>query len=255
MNMAWLRPIALAKLKQIDRDTLITLLAGSHRLFSLAWWRQKAWRWLMAHLSAHDIFGLIYAKNIWGVDESRSGAGSTLAETTNLRQTLPAILKQLNISSLLDIPCGDFNWMSRVDLSDIRYIGADIVPELVAETVRQYAGSNREFLCLDLIADALPKTDLIFCRDCLVHLPNREVLKALANIRASGATYLLTTTFPARQMNEDIVLGYWRPINLERPPFNLPPPVALLHEDNPDPGFADKSLGVWRIADLSEDKT
>jgi hypothetical protein len=174
-------------------------------------------------------------------------------ETVSLRHSLPDILKQLDVSSMLDIPCGDFNWMSSVELGDIRYIGADIVPELVVETAQHHAGKSCEFLCLNLISDSLPKADVIFCRDCLVHLPNRDILNVLSNIRASGATYLLTTTFPSQQVNDDILIGYWRPINLERPPFNLPPPIALLHESNPEPCFADKSLGVWRVAEIPEE--
>lgn len=206
----------------------------------------------MEGLSTRDMFTLIYAKNIWGSEESCSGFGSTLYETTNLRLKLPALLRQFQIQSLLDIPCGDFNWMSKVQLGDIRYIGSDIVPELIKETARRYANNNYEFLCLDLISDPLPQMDAIFCRDCLVHLPNRDILKALSNIRSSGAQYLLTTTFPSRLTNDDVSLGFWCPINLERPPFNLPPSLALLCEDNVEQGFADKSIGVWRIADIPE---
>ena len=42
--------------------------------------------------------------------------------------------------------------------------------------------------------------------------------------------------------------GDWRPLNLERPPFNLPAPALLLNEGCTEGGdtFADKSLGLWR---------
>jgi SAM-dependent methyltransferase len=248
--MNFRRQLVLVLLKRFDRDAIVQLLVSEHRPGSFDWWRVRWWRWLMQGLSADDVFSLIYAKKIWGSAESRSGSGSTLNETVTLRRDLLALLHQLKVTSLLDIPCGDFNWMSSVELGNMHYVGADIVPELVAKTALRYAKENRGFLCLDLITDPLPKTDVIFCRDCLVHLPNREVLKALSNIRASGSTYLLTTTFPDRDVNDDIPLGYWRPINLERPPFSLPPPIASLHEGNPEPGFADKSLGVWRITEI-----
>lgn len=253
--MHWRRQWTIALFKRLDREAIVQLLAGEQRPGSVNWWRARGYRWLMAGLPAGDVFNLIYAKNIWGSEESCSGFGSTLRETENLRLELPALLRQLQIHSLLDIPCGDFNWMKNVELGSLRYTGADIVPELIQETARLHANGNREFLCLDLLTDPLPNRDAILCRDCLVHLPNKAVLQALANIRASGARYLLATTFPGHLANDDIALGFWRPINLERPPFNLPPPVALLHEGNTDPAFADKSLGVWRIADITEKRT
>jgi hypothetical protein len=38
---------------------------------------------------------------------------------------------------LLDIPCGDFNWMKLLNLG-VDYIGADIVGELIAENRRRF---------------------------------------------------------------------------------------------------------------------
>jgi hypothetical protein len=36
-----------------------------------------------------------------------------------------------DVKSLLDIPCGDFHWMRRVNLQGLSYVGADIVRELI----------------------------------------------------------------------------------------------------------------------------
>jgi hypothetical protein len=49
-------------------------------------------------------------------------------------------------------------------------------------------------------------------------------------VRASGARYLITTTFPEHAENADVADGDWRPLNLERAPFRLPPPAAVLVE-------------------------
>jgi len=46
----------------------------------------------------------------------------------------------------------------------------------------------------------------------------------LRNIRRSGSAYLLVTTFPDRKENVDIITGNWRPLNMEKPPFNFPRP-------------------------------
>jgi len=103
-----------------------------------------------------------------------------------------------------------------------------------------------------LSSDSLPAVDMIFCRDCLVHFSYKDVLKALGNIKRSGARYLVTTTFPGREDIVDIETGAWRPLDLCAAPFNLPPPIRIINErcTEGDNQFTDKSLGVWQIADL-----
>ena len=77
---------------------------------------------------------------------------------------------------------------------------------------------------LDCTRDPLPAADLLFCRDCLVHLSFADIRRTLANLQASDISCLLTTTFPGAEANEDIVTGDWRVLDLERAPFHLPPP-------------------------------
>ena len=78
-------------------------------------------------------FSKIYKKNLWGNSQSRSGDGSTLEYTENIRVELPRLFLKYDIRSVLDGPCGDFNWMSLIAESNpsIFFIGVDIVPELV----------------------------------------------------------------------------------------------------------------------------
>jgi len=132
----------------------------------------------------------------------------------------------------------------------VQYIGGDILPELAAANEQRYGGPGRRFVTLDLLADDLPDADLLLCRDCLVHLSFEAAGAALANIRRSRCRWLLTTTFPGCAANEDIVTGDWRPLNLELPPFNLPPPELLLNEHCTEAGnlFADKSLALYSVA-------
>lgn len=201
----------------------------------------------LAQLPLAERFAHIARRNLWGA-ASRSGLGSELGATARLRAELPSFLARHEVRSILDVPCGDFGWLSSVDLG-VSYIGADIVPSLVDENERRYGGpsAGRRFVALDLTKDALPRADLVLCRDCLVHLSFDNVRRALANIRASGAKYLLTTTFLDHDANTDIEDGDWRMLNLERAPFNLPPAIEVLIEGCEEGGgaYADKALGLW----------
>jgi hypothetical protein len=203
----------------------------------------------LASLPLAERFDHIARTNLWG-GGSRSGLGSDLAATARLRAALPSFLARREVRSLLDVPCGDFGWLSTVDLR-VSYTGADIVPSLVDENERRYGGSSsgRRFLTLDLTKNALPRADVVLCRDCLVHLSFENIHRAIDNIRASGASYLLTTTFLEHDANVDIEDGDWRVLNLERAPFNLPPPLDVLVEDcvEGDGAYADKALGLWRL--------
>ena len=199
------------------------------------------------------IYEKIYLANNWLSDESASGRGSTLEHTRVIRQALPKIFKQFNIKTVVDIPCGDFYWMSAVDLHDVEYLGHDIVAEIVRTNQELYAGNNIFFEQLNILEDPLKTANLVFNRDCLVHFSYTDIFQALTNIRNSQSQYLLSTTFPDRQGNTDVETGrQWRPLNLEAPPFNFPPPLLIINEASTESSgrYQDKSLGLWKISDL-----
>jgi hypothetical protein len=142
--------------------------------------------------------------------------------------------------------------MNHVALSGIEYIGGDIVEPLIEANRERYGSAARRFLKVDVINGPLPQADVILCRDCLVHFSFANIIAAFQTMKASGAEYLLSTTFPAREANKDIVDGDWRPLNLEASPFLLPVPVEAIVEGCTEEGgaYADKALAVWRVADL-----
>jgi hypothetical protein len=135
---------------------------------------------------------------------------------------------------------------------DVQYTGGDIVTELIESNQEKYGRSDRRFIKLNLLTDALPKADLVLCRDCLVHFSYADIFRALRNIKASGSTYLLTTTFIARNKNRNIITGAWRPLNLQIYPFMFPAPIQMIDEKSSiyDRAFCDKHLGLWKISDL-----
>lgn len=204
--------------------------------------------------SAEAIFTSIHRRNAWHGEESASGPGSGREATAALRCELPRLLSELGCASLLDAPCGDLCWFEETALPVDSYCGIDIVEAVIAANRCRHGAPGRTFLCLDLCRDPLPEADVVLCRDGLVHLSFRDARAALANFRASGASWLLATTFPCLAENRDALTGEWRPLNLELPPFRLPPPATLLDERCREEGgrYADKSLGLWRLADLPQ---
>jgi len=200
-------------------------------------------------LALKEKFSEVYDKNIFGGPESRSGAGSDLVQTEIIRREIPRIISQYGIGSMLDAPCGDWLWMRKVELGLERYVGVDIVEQLIAVNNKEFGRPGVEFLSADLSKDALPVVDLIFSRDCLVHLSYADAMKILANFKASGAKYLLTTTFTGRTSNTDLGDGFWRPLNKEIAPFNFPRPLEIINEGCTEGNgeFADKALGLWEL--------
>jgi hypothetical protein len=208
-----------------------------------------------AGLDLAQRFARIHDTNLWGAAASASGLGSETDATTVLRAELPRLLARLGATSLLDAPCGDAGWINQTDLG-VRYLGIDIVPSLISN-LRARAGAGGikgEYRLADITADPLPRCDAILCRDALVHLSFGNIGRAVANFRASGATWLIATSFPEWRTNADCEDGDWRALNFERAPFNWGAPVELLNENCMEAGggWRDKSLGVWRLAEIGK---
>jgi hypothetical protein len=211
----------------------------------LTWLRSRMVRDL--HGGPSEVFTEIFRRNIWGYQETVSGGGSTLHYTQNLRAALPELIGDLKVRTLLDLPCGDFHWMSEISLPIAHYIGSDIVARLVEIARIRYGRPNREFRTLDLCRDVLPKADLLLCRDCLMHLSEETIFLALANIIRSDIKYLLITTYPEGR-NRSIRVGDWFTINLCAAPYNFPPPLRTV-DDWVEP-FDRRQLGLWEIESL-----
>src|SRR5438046_2762088 len=126
-----------------------------------------------------DIFTAIFRRNDWGHPDSVSGPGSTIERGLQFRDEFVKVLRDVEIKSILDAPCGDFNWMRLVlDDLDVEYTGVDIVEALVRENAARDA---RQFRCLDFTPDELPRADAVLCRDELVHLSLADIRETKSN--------------------------------------------------------------------------
>lgn len=204
--------------------------------------------------NAVDVFNRIYHKRSWNGRESVSGRGSDLDQTRVLRERLPNVIRDLEIHSMLDLPCGDFNWMSHVisAVPNLDYLGGDIVGDLIDLNNSRYSNSRTKFRKIDLITNVPPSADLLVCRDCLVHLSFNDIEKVLCNIAASNYKYVAFTSFDKVRSNKDIVTGAWRPLNLCAAPFNLPLPEVSINEQCTESNgkYRDKNLAIFKFSEL-----
>ena len=214
-------------------------------------WRSRriARRWRIG--KTQDVFTDIFRTNHWASCESVSGHGSEEETTSNIRAALPRIIRDYKIGSMLDAPCGDFNWMQGVDLGGTRSIGGEIVKPLIESVGKRYTNPRRSFIHLDITCGVIPEVDLVFCRDCFIHLPFNLIMSALMTFRNSSAKFLLTSTYQNWPLNYDTDIGGVRDVDLCAWPFNLPPPLELIQEEAPRENKPLKCMGLWSIQALS----
>lgn len=200
---------------------------------------------LIAARARREAFVRIMREQRWG--EHVSGCGSTVSYTHATRRILEKVIRECDVTSLLDAGCGDFAWMPLMlgELPvNVGYVGVDIVPDLIERHRREYP--QFEFRVTDLVVEELPRCDLIFCRDVVQHLPIDDAIRVLKNFSRSGARYLLTTTHLRRtgwRNARDKRVGTCHDRNLLLKPFQLADPVAIFSER--DPGH--KFLGLWGL--------
>ena len=123
---------------------------------------------------------------------------------------------------------------------------------MIEKNSRQFGNEKISFQCANLADSDLPKVDVIFSRDCLVHLSFEDALKIIDNFKRSGSKYLLTTTFTSRTENKDLGNSFWRALNKQLAPFNFPEPIKVINEHCTEGNglFKDKSLGLWLLEDI-----
>ena len=185
--------------------------------------------------SQKEKFELIYKNNFWSSKESKSGFGSEKINTINIKKEIIDIINKKKIKTILDAPCGDFNWIKDILNENLQYIGGDIVQDLINENSKNYKKNNINFLTLDITADPLPNAELMICRDCLIHLSFGKIKSFFENFKKSEINFLLLTSYKLKDsqkkiINLDIPDGEFREIDMSEPPFSLPTPIIEIRD-------------------------
>jgi len=205
---------------------------------------------LDSKLPTEDVFTTIYEKRLWKSSESVSGTGSELKSTVNIRKQIPHIFTKYGIKRVLDVGCGDFNWMQKIANTFEYYLGIDVVKLIIQQNISKYQTDSIQFKHNWIGSMYLEpyNFDVIILSDVLVHLSFNDIKLVLQKIAKSGIKYVLMTHFTGISENKDIVTGGWRPIRWDLPPFNLISPLEVIqHSDEQDRNATSKTLSLWEV--------
>ena len=140
-----------------------------------------------------DEFEPLYRSGGW--DGKGSGPGSTEEFTREFRDVLSETLKSLEIRSMFDLGCGDWQWMRHVMWpAGLSYTGWDVAPTAIKEADNALPGFTVE--CRDAFDDdGWPKADMLFHKDVLHHLEDKQIRRLIDKSRAYPYV-LFVTDFP-----------------------------------------------------------
>ncbi len=182
--------------------------------------------------STKDAMEQIYEKKLWGGNnyDFYSGVGSHAEEIINPYITvLISFLKAFKKSfKVCDLGCGDFNVGKELVKYTKKYVGVDIVADLIIRNKDKFKEENLEFYCLDIVSDDLPSGDCVILRQVLQHLSNAEV-QSIVDKLTDFKYAIITEHIPVGDFipNKEIISGQGirlkkqSGINLLASPFNF----------------------------------
>lgn len=195
----------------------------------------------------------IYQDHAWG-GETESGPGASIESTRSIARHLRHLFAWWKPHRVLDAGCGVYHWQRCIQ---VPYVGVDVVEALVRRNQRDHAASMHrlgyrgtstypevEFLHADIRYDWLPPAEVVLIKDTMTHMSLVSGRRTLENVRRTGATWLIATTFDDGT-NVDVADGDYYRTDLRAEPFALGKPWAVLDDTMYD---AAKALGVWALA-------
>jgi SAM-dependent methyltransferase len=138
-----------------------------------------------AKQDVRTVFREIYRDGRWGSagDGFFSGLGSLDVNSRDYVDYVNRFLAEFEITDIVDCGCGDFRVARQFDLSRRRYVGVDIVDEVIEHNRLRYGANNVEFKNLNILQDELPDGQLCLVRQVLQHLSNEAIERVLRRLK------------------------------------------------------------------------
>lgn len=212
---------------------------GWWRIFrtALAPWRRRVEHARNRNRTAEQVFTAVYHQGKWGRESDRfdSGAGSadnaaTVAYLDLIRKE--AVARGFEGKRWLDLGCGDFRIGGRLRELAGSYTAVDVVLPLIEYHRGHWMGPPVDFLHLDVTSgEPLPEADVVFVRQVLQHLSNRQIQQVLNRLRNYPLVYITEHVPSGGRMkiaNLDMAHGsgirLYRDsgVDLTAPPFQVP---------------------------------
>lgn len=157
-------------------------------------------------LSTKGVFNKIYQESAWGVSHEDgqqffSGPGSH--DEKIVGAYVGAVTKFLQSfeqkPNVVDLGCGDFNVGSKLRPYCQGYIACDIVDALIDFNKSKFQALGVDFRVLDMTAEPLPQGEVVFIRQVLQHLSNKQIKRVVPKIQENFKFLVLTEHLPHAQ--------------------------------------------------------
>jgi SAM-dependent methyltransferase len=165
-----------------------------------------------------SVFENIYKNNFWGFG---SGTGSVPINNLPYIDFLQKFINEHDdIKTVLDIGCGDWQISEVVDWGQKKYLGIDVVDNVIQKNIKKYSNDKIQFKVLNLFEEDIPESDLIIIKDVFQHLSFDNIRKILNKLDNSKFKYVIISGDVNYLTNYDIHDGSYRTLNVNIEPFN-----------------------------------
>jgi hypothetical protein len=214
-------------------------------------------------------FMSVYEAEAWGCGSGHGSSINLAARTIcNLASMLPELL---NVTLLVDCPCGDQQWAPHLRARlprHIKYLGVDAMPGVVQRNRELFQEPGRvEFVLGELAGDSV--FDVIRKRSALwqpgdrVAVLSRHVLEHntyavdaayIRALRASGAEYFVGTSMMGVENSggSGNILGGYHGIDFHAPPWNWRRGIVTWQETDLDYDAGGTLIEAWQVATLPD---
>jgi hypothetical protein len=209
-------------------------------------------------MTTEEVFTKIYSTNRWGGERGVFCSGAGSHETGIVSPyvcKVTAELDRIGASSMtaVDLGCGDYSVGRQLSSACGRYVGVDIVKDLVAHNQALFGRHNVSFRHVNIVEEPLPEGDICFLRQVLQHLSNDQIAAVLPKLEQFTWCFI-TEHHPSsdrldqpnidKPQGDDIRISRGSGVFLEQHPFVVPAErynlllevPGLISGDEADPG-------------------